>query len=99
MNHRDTLLSRLNSDTFLKFMDGLGVKNDTVLILLECIDKRVFNGFTQSDVSNFTGKSLATIKRFEKGKIDSLFLYQFYIDRFKELPNTKKKVVPEWLFQ
>ena len=98
MNHRYTLINRLDSDTFLSFLDGLGVKLDTCLDLLECIDKRVFNGFTQKDVSSFTGKSLATIKRFEQGKVDSLFLYKFYIDRFKGLPNKKKKISHRWVY-
>jgi len=97
MNHRDTLIKRLNSDTFLNFMDGLGIKCDTSLDLLECIDKRVFNGFTQKEVATFTGRSLATIKRFEQGKVDSLFLYMFYIDRFKALPNRKKALTPKWV--
>ncbi len=98
MNHRHKLIKRLNSDSFLKLMDGLSSKHDTSLDILECIDKRVFNGFTQKDVSGFTGKSLATIKRFEQGKVDSLFLYKFYIDRFRELPNKQKKTVPKWVY-
>jgi hypothetical protein len=90
-------MSKLKSDTFLSFVPESSVKSDTRLTILECIDKRVFNGFSQKDVSKHAGKSLSTIKRFESGRLDSLSLYCYYLDAFKHLPNRKKAKVPSWV--
>ena len=97
MNHVDKIKVKINSDTFLGTLDGLCSQRDICLDLLECIKGRVNKGHTQEYASILSGKSIATIKRFEQGEVDSLFLYCFYMDMFKDIPNRKKKVVPKWV--
>ena len=96
-SHRDKLIKRLNSDTYLSFIKTQSVKNDTSVNLLSLIDKRVFNGITQEQVSISYGCSLAKIKRFEAGKVDSLSLFLFYVHQFKHLKNKKTRKIPSWV--
>ena len=97
MNHRDKLLKRLNNDTFLKSVIDKSVRKDSILNILECVDKRVFNKIPQSDMAEYCKVSVETIKRFENLKCDSLSLYLCYITYLKPLLNRKKKKTPSWV--
>lgn len=72
-NHKDKLIKRVYTDTSLMSIIDKGVRFDTKLKIQECVDKRVFNKYTQQDIAIKCGVSLATIKRFENCKIVSLF--------------------------
>lgn len=96
--HRDKLIRRLNSNTFLSFLDFGSVKYDTSVEILSLIDKRVFNGITQKFVAESLGISMSKVKRFEKGEVDSLRMYKFYVLMFDELPNKKIMQVPKWVY-
>lgn len=93
MNQRDKETERFNSELYLNFVSNSGVKIE----LLSFIDKRVYNNYTQKDVAKLFNRSLATIKRFENGQVDSLSLFFKYKDKFEPMRNRKSRVVPKWL--
>ena len=93
----DRVVKRINNDTLCKFIKCSSIKKDTSLRIAEYIYKRVFNGVTQEEVSISTGKSIATIKRFEAGKCDSLYLFMYYKTQFENLPNKEKVKIPKWI--
>lgn len=71
----------ITSDLFVRCLEGLNISYDMSIKLQSAIDYRRRN-FTQEQVAYATGKGIATIRRFESGKVDSLFLYAFYLDQF-----------------
>ena len=97
MKHRDKLLKRIKSDTFLKNLNNEGVRYDTMVEIQSFVDKRVFNKITQQEMSLICNVSVATIKRFESLKIDSLELYLIYKVTLSELPNKVKRKIPNWV--
>jgi|GEM_PF-4244134 len=98
-NHKNKLIKRVYSDTSLMSIIDKSVGFDTKLKIQECVDKRVFNKYTQKDIADKCNVSLATIKRFENCKIDSLSLYLNYVFLLEGLPNKKSKRVPKWVYQ
>ena len=89
-NHRNKLLKRLDCDTSFTLKINDGIRRDTKLKILELVDKRVFNKFTQEDLAKLCGVSLPTIKRFENLEVDSLSLFINYKLLLEDLPNKKK---------
>ena len=71
----------ITSDIFINCLEGLNISHDMSIRLQSAIDYRRRN-FTQEQVAYITGKGIATIRRFEYGNVDSLFLYAFYLDQF-----------------
>ncbi len=97
MSHRNKLLKRLKTDTFLKKINNESIRKDIIYTILSCVDKRVFNKITQNEMTKLCGVSLATIKRFESLKCESLELYLLYIHFLADLPNKKKIKIPNWV--
>lgn len=75
----------INNDFFIHHLEGLSISFETSRKLKGAIDNRKKSKVTQEDVSKLTGRSIATIKRFESGKVDSLFLYRYYLETFETL--------------
>lgn len=98
MNQRDKLIVRLKSDTFYDQMLDESVRKDTKINILSCVDKRVFNGITQEDMAKSCNVSLSTIKRFENLQVNDLILYFNYQYLLQDLPNSKRKPVPRWVY-
>ena len=71
----------IKSELFIECLEGVSIGFELSKNLAIAIDNRKKN-FTQEQVAYTSGKSISTIKRFESGKIDSLFLYALYIDLF-----------------
>lgn len=71
----------ITDDLFINCLEGLNISYD-MSINLECAVGKRKETMTQNQVSEKTGKGIATIRRFESGKVDSLFLYAFYLDQF-----------------
>ena len=69
------------ADLFINCLEGLNISYDMSIKLQSAIANRRKN-FTQEQVAYTTGKGIATIRRFEHGNVDSLFLYAFYLDQF-----------------
>jgi len=72
----------IKNDIFIECLEGLSISGDLSDKLNEAIINRKKRKINQSDVSQSTGKGIATIRRFENGKVDSLFLYSYYIETF-----------------
>lgn len=64
-------------------LEGLSVSYELSNQLKWAIDNRR-KTHKQEDISRLTGKSISSIKRFEQGKVDSLFLFAFYIEYFSD---------------
>lgn len=94
MNHRDKLIYRVKSDTFLIDVPDERIRFDTKVKILECVDKRVFNNITQKVMAQKCNVGVATIKRFESIKVDSLSLFLKYIAFLEHLPNKHKRKLP-----
>ena len=60
-------------------LEGLRVNHELNQALYKCIEYRKKN-FTQEHIAKRTGKSVSTVKRFEQGRVDSLFLLCFYLE-------------------
>ena len=71
----------ITGDLFIKCLEGLNISYDMSIRLESAIRKRK-ETITQYQVAKKTGKGIATIRRFESGNVDSLFLYAFYLDQF-----------------
>ena len=71
----------ITDDLFIECLEGLDISYDMSLNLKCAVEKRRYT-MTQDQVSYKTGRSIATIRRFESGKVDSLFLYAFYMEFF-----------------
>ena len=97
-NHRNKLLKRLDCDTSFTLKLNEGIRKDTKLKILEFVDKRVFNKFTQKELAEICNVSLPTIKRFENLEVDSLSLFMNYKLLLEDLPNKKKLKVPKWVY-
>ncbi|TNE74964.1 XRE family transcriptional regulator [bacterium] len=72
----------ITNDLFIDCLEGLSIGFDTSSKLKHSIENRKQSKITQEEVSVLTGRSIATIKRFESGKVDSLFLFCYYIESF-----------------
>lgn len=44
--------------------------------------ERRYAGLTQEDVSKMTGVSRSHISNFERGRINNMYLYDFYLEKF-----------------
>ena len=98
-NHTHKLLERINSDTFLNMKCREGIIYDTRMIIVQCIETRRINKITQNDMAKRCGVSLATIKRFEALKVDSLSLFIKYRYILENLPAREKRNIPKWVYR
>lgn len=72
------LLKRIKNDTFVKSKQCESVKYETSISILQLVDARMSRNITQKQMSIRCKVSIATIKRFELLKCDSLLLYNSY---------------------
>ena len=49
------------------------------------------SGLTQKAISEMTGVSRSNIANFERGFVNNMYLYDFYLDRFGGSGNEKKQ--------
>lgn len=59
--------------------------------ILSLVILRKKSGLTQKDISEMTGVSRSNIANFERGFINNMYLYDFYLDRFGGSGNEKTK--------
>lgn len=71
----------VNKELIIDSLEGLGVSYELSKSLKWAIENRK-KRYTQEDIARLSGKSLSSIKRFENGKVDSLFLYCLYREMF-----------------
>jgi len=64
-------------------LEGLRVSRELNQVLSECVKARR-SEMSVTEIALLSGKSESTIKRFEQGKVDSLFLLQLYIEKFSK---------------
>lgn len=53
----------------------------------DLVIKRKNAGFTQLNISDMTGFSRSNIANFERGFINNMYLYDFYVSRFGGVDN------------
>ena len=72
---------KANKELFINSLEGLSVSYELSKNLKWAIENRK-KRYTQEEIAKLSGKSLSSIKRFERGKVDSLFLYCLYLEKF-----------------
>ena len=73
---------KANKELFINSLEGIQSSNDLSEELSRLILYRK-SEFTISEIAKISGKSESTIKRFEQGKVDSMFLFELYREKFK----------------
>ena len=64
-------------------LEGLMVNHELNQVLSDCVKSRR-SEMSITEIALLSGKSESTIKRFENGKVDSLFLLHLYIEKFSK---------------
>ena len=53
----------------------------------DLVTRRKNAGFTQLNISDMTGVSRSNIANFERGFVNNMYLYDFYVSRFGGVDN------------
>lgn len=56
----------------------------------DLVIRRKNAGFTQFNISYMTGVSRSNIANFERGFVNNMYLYDFYVSRFGGIENGKE---------
>lgn len=53
----------------------------------DLVNRRKASGLTQLNISDMTGVSRSNIANFERGFVNNMYLYDFYVSRFGGVDN------------
>jgi len=94
MNQTSEIFKRINADTIFDKHKQFSIGYDTKLEIAQLVHKRTVNRISQKQMSEMCEVGVATIKRFESYKVDSLVLFNDYKHFLSHLHSNKK---PNWI--